>query len=454
MLLKRITDPFNETIFRDLFRIAAPVALQNLVISSLSFVDTLMIGQLGEQEIAAVGIGNQLFFLYMLLLFGIGSASGIFVSQFWGKKDYASIRRTSGLSMALGLIGALPFTAASLFLPEHLVGIFSTDGEVIALGAEYTRVVGVSYLFSGIVITMSQVQRSVERAGLPFIVSVISLGTNTLLNYLLIFGKAGLPMLGVKGAAIATAIARGLECVLLLLIIYGKGDNPAAGRFRELLGFTRTFFRSFMKTAAPVILNELFWALGMTVFKVVYGRIGTSALASINIAEAVTNLMFVVLIGSSTGTSVLTGKKIGEGDFSGARNNGRKFVRLAILESILVAIVCIILSPLLPRGFNVPEEIKQTAGRLIFIFAVFLPFKSFNLHTIVGVFRGGGDTLFAAVTEISGVWFVGVVLALVTGIWLGLPIHIVYIFVNLEEVVKSLVCLPRLRSGKWVHDLT
>lgn len=453
-MINKIVNPLRDPIYGDLFKIAIPVALQNLVISSLSFVDTLMIGQLGEVEIAAVGIGNQLFFLYTLLLFGIGSASSIFASQFWGKKDVLNIRHTSGLGVMLGLIGALPFTFFSLLIPETLVGIFSTDPQVIELGSEYIRIVAVSYLFSAIVITMSQVQRSLERANLPFIVSVCALGLNTFLNYLLIFGKAGFPALGVKGAALATAFARGVECILLILIIYNSKENPAAGRFRDLFGFSAGFMKRFMKTASPVIINEFFWALGMTVFKIVFGRMGTSALASVNIAEAVMNLMFVALMGSATGTSVLTGKKIGEGDYTGAKNNGRKFIQLAITEAVIIAVVCALLSGLLPRGFNVPEEIKRSASRIILIFAVFLPFKSFNLHTIVGVFRGGGDTLFAAIAEISGVWCVGVVLALFTGIRLGLPIHIVYAFISLEEVSKTILCAWRLRSGKWVHDLT
>ncbi|MDC7226112.1 MAG: MATE family efflux transporter [Spirochaetales bacterium] len=447
-------NPLKNEIYISLFKIAAPVALQNLIISSLSFVDTLMIGQLGEVEIAAVGIGNQLFFLYTLLLFGIGSASGIFVSQFWGKKDYASIRKTSGLSVLLGLAGALPFSFLSLIIPEKLVGIFSTDREVIRLGADYVSVVAVSYLFSAVVITMSQVQRSIEKANLPFIVSAVSLGMNTLLNWLLIFGKAGFPALGVSGAAIATAVARGVECILLIVLIYNGRENPAAGTFREMTGFSADFLKRFIKTASPVIINELFWALGMTVFKVVYGRMGTSALASVNIAEAVMNLMFVAMIGSSTGTAVLTGKKIGEGDYDGARRNGRSFIKFALIEGIVIALICAAFSGILPRGFNVDDSLKQSASIIILIFSAFLPFKSFNIHSIVGIFRGGGDTLFAAVTEIAGVWGVGVVLAFITGIYLELPVYIVYAFVSLEEVVKSVICMMRVRSEKWVHDLT
>ncbi len=443
-----------NSIYRDLFRIAAPVALHNLVISSLSFVDTIMIGQLGEVEIASVGIGNQLFFLFTLLLFGIGSASGVFVSQYWGKKDFPNIRITSGLSVTLGLIGALPFALLSFVLPKQVVGIFSTDASVIPLGAEYLKIVSVSYLFSAVTITMAQVQRSLERANLPFFVSIVALGLNTLLNYLFIFGKAGFPAWGVKGVALATTISRAVECFLLIMIIYRSKKNPAAGKLREITGFSFEFFRRFMKTASPVIINELFWALGMTVFKIVYGRMGTSALASVNIAEAVMNLMFVALIGSATGASVLTGKKIGEGRYDDAKRNGARFIRLAVIEGLVIAAVCMVFSGLLPKGFNVPDELKQSATVIIIIFAIFLPFKSFNLHTIVGIFRGGGDTLYAATTEIIGVWGVGVVLACITGLWLGLPVHLVYGFVSLEEIVKAVINAVRLKSGKWVHDLT
>jgi putative MATE family efflux protein len=445
---------FSDPVYGNLLKIAGPVALHNLIISSLSFVDTFMIGQIGEVEIAAVGIGNQLFFLYTLLLFGIGSSCGIFVSQFWGKKDVGKIRQTTGLSILLGLAGSVPFGAVSFFFPEELIGIFSTDAAVISFGAEYLKVVAVSYVFSAVSITMAQVQRSLERAKLPLYVSLISLGLNTILNYLFIFGKAGFPSWGVKGVALATAISRLVECLVMLLLVYTNKNNPAAGSLREMTGFSKDFLKRFLKTASPVIINELFWALGMTVFKIVYGRMGTSSLAAVNIAEAVMNLMFVALMGSATGASVLTGKKIGEGDYKVARENGRKFVHLAVAEGIIIGLITMALSGILPSGFNVSDALKSDATKIIFIFGIFIPFKSFNIHTIVGIFRGGGDTLYAALVEILGVWGVGVTLAFFTGLYLGLPIYLVYLFVSLEEVMKFIFTTTRVASGKWLHDLT
>ncbi|MDC7127403.1 MAG: MATE family efflux transporter [Spirochaetales bacterium] len=444
----------NRTLYTELFKIALPVALNNLVISSLSFVDTLMIGQLGEVEIAAVGIGNQLFFLYTLLLFGIGSASGIFVSQFWGKKDYSKIKKTSGLSVCLGLVAASPFVICSLLIPEQIVSVFTKDDKVIVLGAEYIKTVGISYIFSSVSITMAQVQRSLERPMLPFLVSLIALGLNTTLNYFFIFGKAGFPMLGVKGVALATTISRFVECVVMLILIYKGKENPAAGSFRELFGFKVDFLKKFAVTAAPVILNEMFWALGMTVYKIVYGRMGTESLASVNIAESITNLLFIVIMGSATASAVLTGKKIGQGDYTSARKNGGKFLKLSLLEGIVVAFIGIAFSNILPNGFNVSPELKNNARLIIIVFSLYMPFKAFNTHTIVGILRGGGDTLFAAVIEIAGVWGVGVVLAVLTGLVFNFQIHIVYSFVCIEEVVKAIITLIRFKTGKWVHDLT
>ena len=450
----RLSSFLSDPVFKSLFSIAGPVALHNLVMSSLSFVDTFMIGQLGEVEIAAVGIGNQLFFLYTLLLYGIGSSCGIFVSQYWGKKDQAGIRKTAGLSMLLGLAGSVPFGLVSFLIPEQLVGVFSEDAQVIALGAVYLKVVAVSYVFSAVSITMAQVQRSLERARLPLYVSLISLGVNSVLNYLFIFGAAGFPAWGVKGVALATTIARLLECIIMLLLVYAGKSNPAAGRFSELFNFGGGFIRRFVRTASPVILNEVFWALGMTVFKIVYGRMGTSELAAVNIAEAVINLMFVAFIGSATGAAVLTGKRIGEGRYDEAKSSGRKFARFSLFEGIAVGILSLALSGILPSGFNVDGLIKQNATYIIIVFAFFLPIKSFNIHTIVGVFRGGGDTLFAALVEIFGVWAVGVPLAFLSGLYFGFPIFIVYIFVSMEEIVKFFFTTRRMISGKWLHDLT
>ena len=447
---KLIKDP----VYPELLKIAGPIALHNLVINSLSFIDTFMIGRLGETEIAAVGIGNQLFFLYSLVLFGIGSGCGVFVSQYWGKKDFNGIRRSAGLGVVFGLTAALPFLFLSLLIPVQITSIFSTDISVITPGAEYLKIVSLSYIFSSVSIIFAQVQRSIEKPAVPLLVSLCALGINTILNYLFIFGKAGFPAWGVKGVAIATVISRFIECLLMISIVFFNRKNPLNGKLKDFISFPEGFFPRFIRTTAPVIINELFWSLGMTVYKAVYGRLGTDSLASVNITEAIMNLMFVALIGSGFGTAVITGKKIGEQKYDEARRNGAKFVKLAFIEGLIMAAVTLLLCRKLPSAFNVSQHVKDNASILIIIYAALLPFKSFNIHTIVGVFRGGGDTLFAACAEISGVWVVGVVLALITGLWLRMPVYFVFAFVNCEEIYKFLVGAWRMASGKWLHDVT
>lgn len=438
---------------QSLIRVAVPVAMQNLLMASLSFVDTIMIGQLGAESIAAVGIGNQIFFLFMLLMFGIGSSASVFVSQYRGRGDLASIHKTVMLSLGFGLTGGLLFSSLSILFPTLWVGFFTEDRAVIALGAEYLSLVAVSFTFSAFSIVLSSVLRSLEKAHIPLYASIVALGINTLLNYLLIFGAGPFPALGVRGAALATAFSRGLEMVLIILFIYG-GKTEAAVRWRDRRLINADFIKTFLKTGLPVILNEVSWAAGMTMYKVVYGRIGTGAMAAANISETTFQLMFVVFMGTAHACVVIIGKSIGGGHREQSRRYAGQIHRLGLVLSLIIGALTIAVSGLIPLAFNVSDTIRGWAGGLLIINGLFLPVKIYNTHNIIGIFRGGGDTGAAAAIEISSVWLVGVPAAAVTGLLLDFPVTLVFLTLNAEEIVKAVVSTRRLLSGKWMHDLT
>lgn len=252
----------KDDFWRKMITLAAPIALQNLVATLLNLVDTLMVGQLGDAAIAAVGLANQLFFLLMLFLFGISSGSAIFMAQYWGKRDLRSIHRVQGLCLALSTLLSLVFGLVGLTAPRWVLSLFSNDPEVVVLGAEYLRIAAIGYLPTAVTQVYASALRSTEQVRAPMAVSIVALGANTTLNYLLILGHMGFPRMGVSGAALATIIARGVECALLLLIVYGK-QMTAAAPIRDMLNQRREFYPRFFKTTTPVILNEGLWALGV-----------------------------------------------------------------------------------------------------------------------------------------------------------------------------------------------
>jgi len=449
----------DRAFFTSMFSIMIPIALQNLLINGLNFADTLMIGQLGEAEIAAVGLANQIFFLFMLTLFGIGSASAIFVAQFWGKKDIQAIRRTQGLCFTLAMVPTVIFTLAALIIPEFLLSIFSKDREVIELGASYLRVVAFSYPLTAAGFSFGNILRSIERAKIPLYASVFALISNVILNYLFIFGIGPFPALGVVGAALGTTIARIMEVVFIFILIYkkpkpGEEVNPAAASWKEMTSFHIPFVKKYITVAAPVILNEMVWAFGMTIYKFVYARMGTADIAAVNIAEVVINLLFVLFFGSANAAAVMVGKAIGEGDKDKSYEYGLRFSVLGFILGIVVGALMILLSGAMVSFFSVSPEVKEAARWILIVVGFYTPFKVYNLHVVVGILRGGGDTKMSLVIDIIGVWIIGVPMALAGGLWWQYSVVVVYALVTSEEFVKSILCLYRLFSKKWINDLT
>lgn len=437
----------------DLVRIAVPIAAQNLIISGVNLVDTVMVGSLGSPAIAAVGLGNQVYFLLLLFLFGIGSGAAVFTAQYWGKGDVAGIRRTVGLSLAVGFVVASVYTCLAVAAPAFTLGLYTADQEVIRLGAPYLRAVGLSYLATAATFVFSLALRSVERVRLPLWGTAAALTVNVVLNYALIFGHFGFPALGVLGAGIATAVARWLE---LLVVVGGSYARryPPAGTLAEFLSSDSVFVRRFAVIAAPVVLNEVTWSLGMTVQNGIFARISTEAIASFNILQTVSQLFSVFTLGTANAAAVMIGKKIGEGRHDIAGEWAR---RIAVLSPAIGAAILVLLLPTrsaLPLLYSVDAETLHQASLMVLVLALLFPFKSFNLNFVVGIDRAGGDTRFGLFFDLFGVWCIGVPLALIGAFVLRLPPWLVFLFAASDDFFKSFLGIWRLKSGKWLRSIT
>lgn len=442
----------DKEFFKTFIKLAIPIALQNLVISSLNMVDTIMVGQLGETEIAAVGLANQIFFLLNLFMFGIVSGSAIFTAQFWGKKDVLNVRRVLGLSLMLSIAVSFLFTLLGIFAPVSTIGIFTADTQVISLGSQYLSVVAFSYIVTSITFCYNFALRSTGNARLPMLVSVVALITNTVLNYLLIFGKFGFPAMGVSGAALATVIARVLEVVILLFVVY-RNNYPVAARLREMFDQSMDFVIHYLYTTIPVILNECIWSVGVSIYSVIYARMGTEVIASINIASTIERLALVLFIGMGNACAVMVGNKIGANDEDTAYVYARRFVTIGPFLGIFIGLLLVLCTGLILSVYNVSNDVIEAARRILVVFSIAMPIRIFNLIMIVGVMRSGGDTKFSLVMDTAGVWLIAIPLAYVGGITLGLPVHWVYVLVVMEEVFKFGLGVWRFLSRKWINNL-
>jgi putative MATE family efflux protein len=438
--------------FHEVRKIAVPIIIQQLMFSGLNMLGVVLVGQKGDAAVAAVGLAGQVAFLLNLVHFGIISGAAMFTAQFWGRRDVPNLRRVLGLCLMLAISASLIFFALAQFLPFQILGIYSKDAAVIELGANYMRTFSWTFLFFAVTFSYALVMRSTGDVKTPTTVSVIALTISTLLSYSLIFGKFGLPEVGVRGAAIAAVIARAFECVTLISVTYWK-KSPVAASLRELTDFDVAFVSKVIRPMLPVILNELFWSLGITTYNVIYGRMGTTSFAAMNIVSTIEQVAFVLFIGISNATSVLVGNRIGAGKEDEAFTYAGRSLGLGILGGMLIgAILQLVKGPVLSL-YNVSPEVITNVGHIINVVTFFLWIRVNNMTIVVGILRAGGDTRFSLFLDGIIIWLVGVPMAYLAAFVFHLPVYFVYLFAMSEEATKWLLGISRYRSRKWINNL-
>lgn len=443
---------WSRQFFKTLFSVALPIIIQQFIMTSLNLVDFMMVGQLGEIPVAAVGLANQLTLVLIVTMFGIASGAAVFTAQYWGKHDVLNIHRVLGICVSLALlVGSLAAGLAAL-IPELVLGFYTTDLAVISLGSGYLRALGPSYPFLGIAICYSFVLRSTGHVRLPMIVSVGAVAVNTLLNYMLIFGNWGAPELGVQGAAIATLAARILECLALLLAAYWR-RTPVAARLRQLFDFDFAYFLRYLKIALPVIANEIIWVLGITTYNAVYARISTESIAAFNIAITIEGMALVFLIGIADATAIIVGNHIGADENREAFSFARSAILLGLAASLLLGLMMVVLANPIMTIYQISAATQGYARILIQISGLVLWVKAFNIVLMIGVIRSGGDTRWGMLVEILTMWVIGVPLALLGAFVFRWPVYWVYLLVQTEELIKAMIGLTRFVSRRWIHYL-
>lgn len=448
-----IDEIFNDKKFyKKLMIIAVPIVLQNLIGSSLNMIDTLMVGMVGENELAAVGLANQFFLLILMGITGITGGTAIFTSQFWGKGDIKNIRRMLGICL-ISVVGITTIgTIFVLIFPYQIMRFFTPDTILINLGTQYFRVVAISYVFTAITFSYNFSLRSIGRTTLPMVVSIIAVLINVICNYIFIFGHFGAPALGVVGAALGTAIARIVETTILVGIVYLR-KGVLAAKFSELIDVSREMISRITMPVVFVVLNELCWGLGMVVYSAAYGHIGAGAVASVQISSTVANLSTVLVFGLAGAASTMVGNKIGEGEEAVGKLYAKRIAILSMLFAVILSSILALSSRAIVGLFAVSLQVASASLTILYITSGILVLRTFNVVMIVGILRGGGDAKVALYIEMITMWLVGVPMALLGAFILKWPIEAVFAIVALEEVVKFILCLYRFKSGKWAHNI-
>lgn len=450
-----------EGFYKKLFLIAIPITLQQFMQNFVNMLDTIMVGQLGAVEIASVGLGNQIFFILNMILFGISSGGSVFIAQFWGKKDIEKIQQTLGIMLFFATGISLILMLAALAVPEFLISLYSKDDVVIRTGAKYLRSVCFSYPIMAVGFAFQFAFRGTEHVRLPMISTIISVVFNSVLNFLFIFGFSfyifgigiSVPKLGVVGAGIATVISRTIETCFLLIVSYSNKYEPCTS-LKNFFSFNRYHIAKFLKISFPVIFNESLWGFGITFENAIFARAGTAAIASFNITGTISQLTWVIFIGCGNAAGIIIGKYIGSGQEKSARQYANK---VAVFMPVLALFIALLLYPLavsLPYLFKVDPAILTQAKYMLLILACFYPFNAFNMCYIVGVCRSGGDTKYAAFHDLFWLWFIAVPLGFLSALVLHCPPYLIYLCLLSENFVKVFPGILRLKSGKWLNNVT
>ncbi len=438
--------------YKKFFILMLPMALKELISSLTNLIDTIMIGRLGDAPIAAIGIGNQVYFLFTVFLFGISCGAGVFSSQFWGKQDIPKMRKILGLNLLLAMGLALVFIFAAVTFPVQIFNAFKAAPEALNEGVTYLRIVCIGYFATAITTAFDSSVCCSEKAALPFIVRAIGLLVNVVLNWILIFGRLGAPAMGVKGAAVATVIARFSELAVMLSAVYGRKMIQAA-LFKELFTIPKEIVVKFFKTSSAVILNEMAWALGTTAYSWVFARISPEAIVVITIVQNIERLMLVFFHGGGNAGGVFIGKAVGAGNYEEAYEYGKRLAVLSVITSVVLSLIFVAARPIILMPYQVSAEVYNQSMNLLAVVAVMMNIKALTFLLIVGVFRNGGNPGAAFLIDIGCVWLVGVPMVTLGGLVLHLPLLISYAMMCSEEIVKVIISVIYFKKKKWMRNV-
>jgi len=446
--------------YREVARLASPIMLQYVITNTLGLADTFMVGLLGEAPMAAVALANIPLFVVMLFFFGSQSGSMVLFSQYWGRKDLDSINRVAGVAMYAVLGASLAVAAVLWFYPVQFLGLFNNDPEVVHLAAQYGRLAGLSYVFDSVCMIYLAAYRSMEQPKLGTWILGASMLVNTFLNWVFIFGNLGAPELGVEGAALATLIARILE----LLIVLGHSVTTKGYRLKPalLLRPGRDMVRRFLKFASPVVVNETLWGMGYSAVPAIMGHMAgsTEILAAYTVANNMEKLVLAAGSGLAGTAAILVGREIGAG-----RSRDEVYPK-ALAMSALGGISGVVVGILLwlftwfvarPWMFPLLKLSDHTAAIVLLMMALMctvMPIRNLSRVNATGILRGGGDVTAAMYIELIPLWVFAIPYAAVCGLVLDLGIEWVYLVFWVEQIVKTIMSVHRLRSKKWIRDIT
>lgn len=440
----------KDSFFASVCALAIPVALQSMLQASFSIVDQIMIGQLGSVSVAGVGLAGKFASIYSVIVSAVGVVAGIMISQYLGQKNSREVRRSFfvNLLICLGLAGI--FTLLCGGFPSQIMGLYTTDAPMGQAAASYLLIITATFLPIAGATLLSTLLRCMEKAQLPLYASIASAILNTGLNYVLIFGKLGLPAMGASGAAIATVISTWVNFLLMLAMlgrngaVLKKGSGAVIGKFN---------LRQYLGMLLPILVCEFLWSLGENIYAAIYGHMGTEASAAMTLINPIQSLVIGALCGLSQAASVIIGKKLGSKEYEEAYRDAWRLIRYGFFGAVILSVLVVIASPLYVEIYQVDAAVKLLTRQILVAYALVAPFKVLNMIAGGGIIRSGGKTNYVMVIDMIGTWVFGVPMGLLSAFVWKLSIPYVYFILSLEECVRFSITVFILRGRRWMRSL-
>lgn len=444
----------EENFYRKLTVIGIPMIIQQVIAVTLNLADTIMVGKVSENALAAVGAANQVYFIFSVVLFGIFSGAAVHAVQYWGIRDLVSLRKIVGIDYTMCLVLSVPTVAVVFAAAPFFIRLFSDEPEVIELGTQYMKIACFSYIFAALSFVISYNSRSIQDLKYPTIINACAIAMNIFLNYVFIYGNFGVPALGVRGAAIATTVSRILECVAMMLSVYLRKEHPLKAYPSQLFCYSRELLVNVMKTAVPVIITEGMWAFSVSAIFAAYGKISASALAISQIAVTVTDFFQTIYFGLGNASSVIIGEVLGQGRRSTAFEYSRKVLKVTWILNIIMTVVIILARTPIAAIYDFSPETTEMLMKALLVYAVALTPKMLAYMTICAILRAGGDTVFCMYMDVAFNVGLQIPLAYIGVLVLKWPLHWVMAFVAIADFIKVFFCYYRYYSKKWMNIFT
>ena len=430
--------------------LAIPVVLQNMITIAVNLLDTIMLGNYGEIQLSGASLANEMINLYQILCMGIGGGAAVLTAQYWGAGDTRALRKVIAIMVRISMGIAVVFSLAALLIPDTLMYIYTDDPAIVAKGAIYFRISAVSFLFMGLSQTLTIVLRSVRLVKIPLYTSLLTFAVNLFLNWVFIFGKLGAPELQIAGAALATTVARFVE-VLVIGVYTFAVDKRIGLKVRDLFTRCGEYFGNYLHYSVPVIISDFLLGMGNTMSSVIMGHLGASFVAANAIITQMTRLSTVMNQGIGNAGSILTGNTLGEKKPEKAYDQAITFFVLSLLVGAAASVFLLAVCPWIIGTYNITAETTQVAYALMHAISIMVIFQATQSMLTKGVLRGGGDTRFLMVADILFMWLASLPLGYLAGFVWHLSPFWIYLLLKIDYLIKTLLCLWRLRSRKWIR---